>query len=323
MKFLLPTGIGDTVWALFKIQSIRDRLDPGGAIDALIACGDDYASNPIESRAVDFVRRFSFIRSVAMQSANIHSSPWHSTDGCYNYLEDGRYDVAGESVCVLIPNAALEHGIRLEDWLPQYSINWEIFADFHLSPTEVAFGDSLHASLGEFACFYPGPLSGNTHNGHNRNGIWKPTDWIQLGRRIHAEYHLPIVVVGASYDAPYYNHLLSPDLNGDGGYWTNLIGHTSIGQLFSVTRHAKFMVSYQAGVGIVSTYLNVPTAIFWRAHGDSISPDVYLTFSEQMASAWVPPSILSAHTHLPLVYGRHDVAYIMEEIKSRGWAERA
>ena len=314
MKFLLPTGIGDSCWALMKIQSVRDKLSPGNPIHVSLVGSEDSK----DSRALDFVRRFSFVNSADMRPYSIHGGSLFRSDGTYNYVSDGWYEFDSERYCVLIPNAALERGERLESWLPQYPIDWNIFRKFYIATDEYSLADGL-LHRGSYAVFYPGPLHGNTIDGHNRNAIWKPHDWVELGRRIHEQLGLHIVVVGAPYDATYFDYLVGPELNGDLDHWTNLIGRTNLGQLYAVTSRAKFVVSYQAGVGIVSTYLGTPTAIFWRPHGDSISPHHYLTFDERMASAWVPPKILESGSHLPLIYGRHSVNYIMEEIKLRGW----
>jgi ADP-heptose:LPS heptosyltransferase len=311
MKFILPTGIGDSVWALHKIQAIRDKQNPGGRIDVYLVGGN----NQIDTRAVDFVQRFSFVDHVEMRSYSIHKSGyWIKDDGTYNYLEDGIYTFDGEKYCVLVPNATLEHGIRLEEWLPHYPIRWDIWKDFYISEEERSYARSFHAKTGDYAVFYPGPLNGNTENGHNRNALWRPEDWAELGAKVQSEMGLKVAVVGAPYDATYWQFLLGPLVRSEG--WHNLIGQTSLGQLWGITSRAKFVISYQAGVGIVSTYLGTPTALFWRSYGDSISPDHFLSFDERMASAWVPPKILDAGTHLPLIYGRHGIPYIM------AWAKR-
>jgi hypothetical protein len=318
VKFLLPTGIGDSVWALHKIQAIRDAQEPGGSIDVHLACG---SHNAIESRALDFVRRFTFVDSAQMfVCGGLGNLPPTRPDGTYNYISDGWYDYDGGRYCVLIPNATLERGERLESWLPHYPIRWDIFDDFRILAPERRVADRLASTVGPYAVFYPGPLLGNTTNGHNRGGLWRPTDWLRLGQRIRDEFGLHIVVVGAAYDAAYYDEFLAPMLNGLASNWTNLIGGTSLGELWSITSRARFVISYQAGVGIISTYLGTPTGIFWRADGDSISPDMYLTFREAMASAWVPPSILSSGSHLPLIYGRDSVDSVLAEIRTRRWA---
>src|SRR5215813_9755365 len=131
MKFILPTGIGDSLWALVKIQSIRDTLDPAGKIDVTLVGGNHH----IDSRAVDFVRRFQFVDSVTVQPFSIHQEgDLTYFDGTYRYLEDGRYTILGQPYVMLIPNADLERGERLESWLPRYAPNWRIFDDFSITP---------------------------------------------------------------------------------------------------------------------------------------------------------------------------------------------
>lgn len=316
MRFLVPSGIGDSVWALTKVQAIRDAIDIGGPIDIILA-GDP--SRPIETRAIDFVRRFDFVDSVSVQRYDIHKRPEITADGRYNYLDDGMYDFDDHRVCVLIPNAALERGERLESWLPQYAIDWDIMDRFAITADERRYADDLASGLGPYCVFYTGPLHGNTINGHNRNALWRPADWIALGRRVHRELGLRIVVVGAPYDHSYFGTMIAPSLNGDGVAWVDLHGETNLGQLYSVTSRARFVVSYQAGVGIVSTLLGTPTALWWRPEGDSISPDTYLSFDERMASAWVPPMAFATRSHLPLIYGRETVDDIMAGIKERKW----
>lgn len=317
MKFTLPTGIGDSVWALHKIEAVRDKLEPGGPIDISLVGSND----KIDSRALDFVRRFRFIHSVNMKPFSLQAyGPRVHPDGTYNYIEDGMYEFDGEKYCVLIPNRALEQGIRLEDWLPHYPIRWDIFRDFHIEVSECMKATAVQQSVGDYAVFYPGPLAGNTVEGHNRGPIWKPEDWVELGKRIHKEFGLHILFVGASYDHSYFQIMLEPLLKGY-DWWTSVIGKTNLGELWAITDRAKFVISYQAGVGIISTLKGTPTGIFWRQHGDSISSSHYLSFNEAMASAWVPPDILKAGTHLPLYYGKDSVESILNEVRTRGWHE--
>ncbi|MGH7175312.1 MAG: glycosyltransferase family 9 protein, partial [Minisyncoccia bacterium] len=167
-----------------------------------------------------------------------------------------------------------------------------------------------------YAVFFCSSYGGNGQAGHNRGGIWRPQDWADLGKRVR-EMGLDIVVVGSEYDHTYYQQQVRPLT---GKPWHDFIGKWGIGQTFAVIKNAKFVVSYQSGIGIVASYLGVPTAIFWRAKGNSISPDHYISFEEGMASAWTRPDMLAQGKHLPLIYGRHDVNYIVDNITQRGWA---
>jgi len=315
VNYLLPQGVGDSCWALMKIQSVHKKLDPTGPLRVFLTCSE---RTVLQDRALDFIRRFDFVDSVDMRlnygilnNYGVDRPPF-TPGGYWDYIEDGMYDFKGESYCVLIPNAPLERGIRLENWLPQYQIDWNIFDRFHMTLKERAYGDAVRALHGPYAVFYPGPLHGNTIEGHNRNMLWKPSEWIALGERVHKELGLAIVVVGAAYDHDYYTHMLAPRLNGTSSHWDDLIGQTTLGELFAVTSNAKFVISYQAGVGIVSTYLHTPTAMFWRPRGDSLSQSGFLSFEEEMSHAWCPPAILASGKYKPLIYGRDRIDQIME-----------
>jgi hypothetical protein len=309
---------------MFKIQAIRDKLAPREPIDVYLTCSD---RTPLQDRALDFIRRFDFVRDVGMRlnygllKNDGTDRPPFTPGGYWDYLEpDGWYEFKGERYCVLIPNAPLERGIRLENWLPQYPIDWNIFLRFHITPEERAYGNMVREKVGPYAVFYPGPIEGNTTEGHNRGMLWQPAEWIALGEEVH-KLGLKVVVVGAAYDYDYYRYMLAPRLNGASSHWVDLIGRTSLGELWSVTSNAKFVISYQAGVGIVSTYLGTPTAMWWRRRGDSISRSGFLSFEEEMASAWVPPATLASGNYLPMIYGEHKVGRIVDEITSRGWCK--
>ncbi len=316
MKILIPQGIGDCVWALHKVQDVAKKKGDG-RIEIFIACADP--SNHIESRALEFVRRFKFVEKAEMKWIPTHDRvgatllPGNPADenGYYRYISDGEGVVDGIDY-TLMPNAALERGIRLEDWLPEFEINWNIMDDFQFTTEEEARG-KLHKRDGEYVAFFPGSESSNTW-GHNRGGIWQPSDWIELGRRIQETLGVRILVVGAEYDRDYYDKFLKNHVN-----WDDHIGRWGIGDTYAILKNARFVISYQSGIGIVSNYLGVPVAIFWRAKGDSINPHFYLSFEEGMASAWARPDMIESGKHLPLIYGRHDVNYIIDEIQKRKW----
>ena len=315
MIFFVPQGIGDSIWAIHKAADIsRHRGD--GTVSIRLACGG--MNQEIESRAVPFLRRFSFIDDVALLMAPVHPyGPAVDKDGFYRYIPDGPAGAPFGCDYALIPNAALEKGIRLEAWLPEFECDWGIMRHFRFLPEELEFASTLREQLGRYVIFYPGPLEGNTSCGHNRGMIWEPDHWARLGHELHERYGVQIVVVGASYDADYWTQFLSRRVNPS--FWHEYIGKWHIAQTYAVVKGAECCVSYQSGIGIVASYLGVPTAIFWRAKGDSVRGDCLLHFEESFKDAWVDPAMLEAGKHLGCVYGRHDVDYIAGEIAGRGW----
>jgi len=317
MKYLLPQGIGDSVWALHKLQSVSNKIGDG-RIDVYLNCSD--VNQPIQVRALDFVKRFDFVDNSFMLQMSIHPNTPVDDLGRYNYIQSGLTPLFGHMFYVLMPNGHLERGMRLENWLPDFEINWNLMDHFQISDEEKKAGDELKKEMGEYAVFYLGPLEGNLYCGHNRGPMWKPEEWVDLGEKLHKEMGLNIVVVGAPYDDMYYATSVEPLLaKRKIDYWADLIGRTGIGELYSITSKSRFVISYQSGVGIVSSYLGIPTGIFWRPKGNSLNPDMYISFEETMASDWVRPDMLEKGKHLPLIYGRHNVDYIVGEAQRRGW----
>jgi hypothetical protein len=313
MKILVPQGIGDSIWAIHKIQSLA-KNEP---IDIRIACWD--REHIVETRASDFLKRFKFINSVEpyVVPKNGGAGPVLMpespvADGYYRYLPDGPADLPDIDF-VMMPNAPLERGIRLENWLPELETNWNIMDDFHFTDKEKELSKSYNES-GPYAVFFLGSEASNTYAGHNRSGIWKPEYWIELGNRIKEELKTRIIVVGAFYDKSYYDRYIREHVD-----WEDMIGKLEINETFAVTKNARFIISYQAGIGIVTSYFGVPTGIFWRAKGDSIQENFYLSFEEAMASAWANPKMIAENKHMPLIYGKHNVDYIMSEMKERKW----
>jgi hypothetical protein len=319
MNILVPQGIGDSIWALHKVQDLVKKRG-GGPLHLKVACAAD---GGVEARALEFLSRFDFVDSVSMYPMQTEPGaagiillpgPPYDEAGYYRYIPDGPTFLAGIDY-VMMPNAALERGIRLEQWLPELHTNWDVTRRFRFLFEEEMYGEALKERLGGYVIFQMGSAAANTYAGHNRGPLWHPGDWHALGLEIEKRFGLKIVMVGAEYDRDYVETILHPPAS-----WIDLVGKCSIGKTFAVVKRARFAVTYQSGIGILASYFGVPTAIFWRPKGDSVSPDFYASFEESMASAWVRPDMLSLGKHLPLIYTKCHVTGILEEIERRGWA---
>jgi hypothetical protein len=310
MKFLVPQGIGDSIWALHKVQDIARKNN-----DKTIEVFLNYTHiNEAECRAYDFIKRFNFVDNCEMLQMGIMIDPVIDSEGKYTYIPDGW---CGEYF-VLMPNGPLERGVNLQDWLPEYETNWNATKDFSFTKEESKLADDLKTEAGDYALFFMGSMGSNTTDGHNRGCIWKPKDWLDLGHWLHETYGLSIVVVGATYDKTFYDALIDPHVK-DLKWWHNRVGKHAIWETFSICSRARMALSYQAGIGIFTHYMGVPLGIFWRAKGDSILSGRYLSFEESMASGWANPEYVSQGKHLPLIYGRHGLEYIKQEIVARKW----
>lgn len=324
MNFLLASGIGDVTWALFKIQSIAEKYKSN--IDVKIACEK---INDISIRSLDFIKRFDFINSVEMKSFptnkykhSVILKPNKKTNnnGIYRYINNGETAKYKDIDFVLIANGSLERGIKLDDWLPEYKTNWNM-VEQHYSFTEQELNKAkeLKNEIGEYVIFYLGPLTGNTTNGANKNSLWKPEDWKDLGEKIHEKYGYKIVLIGASYDLSYFNEYLKKHVNNK-KHWISKIGEYKINQTFAICKNSKFIISYPSGIGIFSHYLNVPTCIFNRPKGNSWCDHFYVSFEESMADAWAYPNSIKNKKLLSAIYTKDTVESIFNFIKDN-WCE--
>lgn len=306
MKILMPQGVGDSIWAILKAQSAARNLGDG-AVDVLLNCQSD---SPAELRAREFVSRFSFVRSVEMYPTPILKAGTPTdADGIPRYLDSGRSDLPGVDY-VLVANGHLHRGQPLDAWLPDFDLDWNAVGEFRFRLSELEFAESLDRQFGSYIVFSMGSLHQNTVDGHNRNGIWKPADWITVGNWAIETFGVEVVLVGGTDDRSYAEQEIMPHVSE--ARWTNLVGRTGIGQTFALTRRAKYLLAYQSGIGIFSQYMGVPCGVFWRQKGDSFSPSIYITNENEMASAWARPEY--AHRHTPLLYGRDGVERVKEAI---------
>jgi hypothetical protein len=308
VRFVFLNGIGDVAWTMAKLKSIC-----AGRPAEVILSGNP--KDPIDLRCVPFLERFPHVKSIEVMDVPVHHDRHQrptDTRGRYDYVSDGP---EGE-YHYLIPNAALEHGRRLEDWLPESAIDWDFMADFDWTGTER--GCELAAHLDPFAAFYLGPERGHCDEGHNRGWLWEPRHWVELGKGLK-EAGLNVCVVGAPYDRSFWERYVREGVAQEGLTWHDLIGKLEIGETFQLLRRAKVLVSYQCGLGIVTHYLGGRTVMWWRPDGNSCHPERLVCFDERMRDCWTNPAL--AGNHLGLIYGRESPGQILEEMGKRGWLD--
>lgn len=310
LKVAVPPGIGDSLWSITKIPHLR-RLHEA---DAVIVAVKGTSLN----RSQDFLSAFTCVDRVIYEDFPIHPPEGQLTkEGPYLYI-DSQQDWKGYD-WLLISNGHLERGNRLEDWLPEIDTDFTLGSQWVFNPTYLRKAQEFRSSLnGRYAVFYLGPYAGNTRDGHNRGPIWSVKDWCALADSLHHNYGLKIVLVGAEYDKDFSDGFMLRMRDRD--YIIDLVGETPIGLTYSYILYSEMCVSYQSGIGIFSVYLGVPTVLWWRPYGDSISPWHYISFKNEMATAWAPPWSLENGRYLAEIYGdESNPQRILNEVEARQW----
>jgi hypothetical protein len=318
-RILTAQGVGDAVWTMFKARDIA-RKHGCDTVEMLIG---GWERSELECRCLPLLRRFPWVSSARFFEMPKTGKgpmllPVAPTDekGRYRYIPDGEppWMLRGEVDFVAVPNRALEEGTRLEDWLPEYECDWDMFRDFTvMEPIKwECFPEQGRPYIPQqlerkpYVVFFMGADGANHpdgHSGHNRGALWTPEEWAALGDAIVSQFDLDIVVVGAGYDRTYYERRVEP-LVKKPARWHSAIAEFTLCESLAICAEAKAVISYQSGIGIMSHYLGTPTAIWWRPEGDSISTGALVTFDERMASAWAYPDWQERGNFLPMIYGR-------------------
>lgn len=303
LKVAFPAGIGDTLWLMTKMQSLlkiegRDKL-------AITICQDSLR------RSEDFLRSFSFVESVNYCDWNILQHQITLPNGSYNYGESQR-NWHNQFDWFLQVNGHLENGNKLGSWYSDWEINWNVMDEYQFAKCDVDYATELKNRIGKYCVFYYGPESGNTICGHNRGPIWTPQDWKILGESFQS-LGLKIISVGAKWDDSYmtnYIDLTRLDT-------IDLVGITSISKTLSILKQSEFVIGYQSGIVISCPFMDIRAGGFWRPYGNSISPDHFISFNENMASSWVNPKVLERGDWMPLIYGKDTPESIYNYVKEK------
>lgn len=359
-KILTCQGIGDSIWAAFYMQSIA-KAHGRDSVEILVGGWD---RTEIECRALPLLRRFPWVSGVKffeMPQGALGPclKPGTATDdlGRYRYLDSGKpyFQLRDDIDFVCIPNTHLEYGKRLEDWLPEYDVNWDLFKDFNFpeqgtaefpayivpeidfskyadfdmrpgrflpypppTPLTWKLSNSLIAEK-NYIVFFLGALGCNHPQGaagHNHGALWTGEQWAELGDRLIKEMDTEIVIVGAGYDLGYYEQFVRPHIR-QAGKWHYRLAEFALMETLAICSQARAVVGYQSGIPIMSHYLKVPkVATWWRPDGNSIVKGANVCFDEGMASSWCYPGAVERKEYLPCIYGRESVDDIVAFVTS-------
>lgn len=324
MSVGIMSGIGDAVWSFVIQEAVRRKY---GA-DALLYHVND-SGDGRRKRSNNMLARFNFVDDMVTSKFQIHAdTPMDDRSGHLNYMPSGPVTVDGrdEFDYRLIVNTYLEHGhsyARVCEalGLDEGDLDFDFFRNYREQPEDMRAVNKVLNYVGEdYAIFYYGAEVDNTIGGLNRDEMWKPEDWNRLGRMVHEQYGLKIVVIGAPYDVSYANKILGAN---EDTFYFNAIGQLDITETLALIQRSRFVIAFPAGVGIVGPYMRVPTVIFWRPkHMSYHVMHDRAGFCPEFATNWVPEPVLQQGGYYPAWYGSDTPETIMAAIERGEWATR-
>lgn len=325
MSMGVMSGIGDASWSFLFAEAVAKSY--GLEKFALhIHDSGDFRRN----RSNNMLARFSFVDELARSRFDIHATPpMDEVTGHIRYIPSGPVPLssADQFDYRLVFNTYFEQGWSVEQICARYDIpvtdvNYSFFEKYQEQPNDLrGLRRVRHYTGNDYIVFHFGATKDNTEVGLNRGGIWSQQDWIALGRKLHAKYGVPIVVIGAAYDHDYANQIMRETSD---VFYYDTIGQMDITETLAIIRRARFIVSFPSGVGIVGPYLRVPTVIFWRKKDNSYHPlHDRAGFDPAFSRNWVPPEQLNEKLYYDAFYGTDTPDTIYDMIVRENWWDRS
>ena len=252
--FLVPQGVGDIFWVYQKVSPFFDE------VSFVIPVTGKAAAN-IEERSRDIalswpgVKRFSTLKMDRIDDFKVE-----------RLADVLRRDVNPDKVITYGVNGWLEGGYRLEEIDPGRYVNYDV-------PLPMITGG---LPLRGYLLVY---VSGGTLAPTQEGKLWSIADWVTfIDRLCYAQgigTSLPVVLTGASYDAPALD-VLRKQLTAI-GFKVAMAINWEPARLYHLLKHAWLFAGYQSGLSILADNLDVQQLI------------VYFPRIRRLADTWVKP----------------------------------
>ena len=231
-RVAVPPGVGDIYWCLTKLKALRDKL----RADRIELCVQK--AGPARSLAwaemVDFVDTATFHAfAPGIAATTGYHEPGNGID------------------CVLWPNAVVDRGRPLSDWLPDLALD----LDFTVR-TE---------PMGE-----PRVLVYASSRAINKAWVPNlgPEYWLQLMQALSDRFG-QVTLIGAAWDREFTDDLRS-SCNGHGMPCVDMTGQTSLPQIADMLKRARLVIGVISGMTILANHFRTPTVAIYprKQHPD-------------------------------------------------------
>lgn len=251
IKLLYPPGMGDAYWSLVKTQGFLKKHG-FGIPDVGLVC--PRIKGNVHKRSVPFLKLFPFINGT---QEVVHKKDKYSRD-IWNeaYHEAGRVvfeDVLDHDYFIAY-NGQLRFGKSLEK-IDDIETNWDI--PMFRSLDEIDMYENFKKEHGKYICFYF-VFQGTYRKWTKEFSVQNVIASINM---ICQSTGAKPVFVGATFDRdePTLKSAIESIPNA-----INMVGKTTVSELFGLLRGSELVVGYPSGLTIMSAHLGCKTICIWN-----------------------------------------------------------
>lgn len=236
-RIAVPPGVGDTYWALCKIEDFKRQR----GIKHITLC----VQKAELKRALAWPKMVDFID--AAEEFDFRPTPSLRETGFSSRKPGVNY--------VMWPNAIIDRGHHLSEWMPTYRLNLDI---------EIRTNDRR----------FPTPRHIVYASSESVNANWFPDKgpafWAKIIRELHDRTGEAPVLIGAGWDAIFARSIKAE--------YVDLIGKTDLPEVAGLIKNAKSLTGMISGMTILGNHFRTPTV--------AIYPDRFLP---GFLTAWIKP----------------------------------
>lgn len=284
----MPPGIGDLHWIMAKLESFKEKNEIKKIKVRMNLGWEDKKS--IHDCSLEYLELVPFIDD-AESVVEIIPFEYALAGGSGTPL----FKNHGDCDYMIEFNSCLEKGIKLKDILPEYETNFD-YPILEPAAAERFAKEIKKNAGGTLALLFTGGWDGNQVWVKD---LWAPADWMALARKIYAATKCRPVLIGARWDRSYAERLLSLDRD---EIIYDIIGKTSVADLFALIREASILVAYQCGPVMMATKFRTPVTGFWPIKS---AANPHGQFRRAFMRSWLPPWATEVG-FMPFGYGDKD-----------------
>lgn len=287
MKLIVPAGIGDWSWIWSKFYAVRDHIDSVRIVDGaprrtkeyVQACGIKDVDYDTEITGGQYQMLLSYEAARGID--------WKS------YPTWKKIEKLEADPLLIEANQHLEHGLRLEDWLPDLPTNFHYPLFVSDDDRQRARETTRRAIEGDrYDSPHPmkeGPVVGiscASYKGADAWETWGREQWVEFLKRVMALGWRPLLV-GGGWDDLTYTVACDLDL-------PSTVGKTSVPQMIEQMAILDSYIGFSSGMNVIRTVLNKTAMALW--------PCNKRCDQKELSTSWAPPDMLESRRYVAVTW---------------------
>lgn len=261
----VPAGIGDNIWLAQKLINANEKFD-----FQLVG------SKPQRGKQIfDLLPQ---ITNTAVYESNL---TYKQVEASSKYIKDSAWSTITDKAFSLQCNQHLEAGKRIEDFLPDLPITYQLpYVTDGSPPILTPTPMKLNPAIGIYCSAYSTARAW---------GFWNENEWFDFIQKIHAEIPGAVFyIIGAAFDIDLSGKLINKLRTNDVAVMDTL--GKPLRYVIELMKTLNYFIGFPSGLPILNETLHKRTFMFYPPH------------LKKMMYTWAEESRIKSHDYLACLF---------------------